>query len=117
MTLTKQISSAHHGSRLKNVSFSLCADRVEMTEPTDTVEVLEHPTPYHFNYRESLWNVTKYPQPVTGASSLCEVTLKGFPPVGNVIPSVFCYFPNPRLIFDIFLRYYLSDTVYRAPSM
>ena len=30
-----------------------------MTKPTDTVEVLEHPTPYHFNYRESLWNVTK----------------------------------------------------------
>ena len=70
-----------------------------MTKPTDTVEVLEHPTSYHFNYRESLWNVTKYPQPVTGASSLCEVTLKDFLPVGNVIPSVFCYFPNPRLIF------------------
>lgn len=48
--------------------------------------------PYHFNYRKSLYSVTEYLQPVTGVSSLCEVTLKDFLPVRNVILSVYCYF-------------------------
>lgn len=61
---------------------------------------------------ENVCCVTKYLQPVTGASSLCEVTLEDFLPIRNVIPAVFCYFPDLRLIVDIFLRSY-SLTVFR----
>lgn len=106
---------ALRGDGPRNVSFLFCADRVEKTKLTSTVKTVEHPTPYNFNYRKSLRRITKYLSPVTGASSLCEVTLKDFLPMRNVIPSVFCYFPDPRLIFDIFLRYYLSDRIFRPP--
>lgn len=73
------------------------ADKVEKIQFTCVTEVL-----YYFTYRESLRYVTKYLQPENGASSLCEVTLKDFLPIKNVIPSVFCYFPDLRLTFNIF---------------
>lgn len=85
------------------------AKRVEKTTRTQLAEVPGHATPCHVTYRKCLL-VTKYLQPITGASSLCEVTLEDFLPVRNVIPSVFCYFPDLRVIVDIFLRSYLPDS-------
>lgn len=61
---------------------------------------------------EKVCYVTKYLQPENGTSSLCEVTLKGFLPIKDVIPSVFCYFPDLRFMFNIFLRSYLSENIW-----